>query len=166
MVLLRDNPVNTYNSIITIDPSYRNRMFSVRDIFDRAASKIFAYFDDIDNTLQKKWIPPTEYQIRTLLEFTDKFDLEKDNVVFGCFAGISRSSACAYSYMCQKTGDPQSSLSVLDWRHHYPNKLVVELASNVLNLPLMNDAILSWKEKIKWKQQQLPIMGMGDYGEQ
>lgn len=80
--------------------------------------------------------------IKQALEFAE----DKKELIVACQAGISRSSAIAYSIKTKEVG-PISALEILDPYTHQPNSLVIKLASKILNQPDMVELINIWKNK-------------------
>ena len=79
---------------------------------------------------------PTKDDVMSALKFAE----DKEDLVICCHAGISRSSATAYTITTQRT-NPQDALSVLTLGRHFPNQLIVKHGSVILQKPEMMELI-------------------------
>lgn len=122
--------------------------------------KVFL-FHDIDVPKEKlskrfkDFIPPSVDIIQEIFNFVDILP-ESCNIVVNCFAGVSRSSAVAYSIYCKDLGEGneeeamRKTLISAPLRGIWPNDLVVKYADQILNrngkmISAMND----WKKTFK-----------------
>lgn len=84
--------------------------------------------------------PAQPHHIQKAIEF----GRNKEKLLVCCQAGVSRSSALAYSIKTTEVG-PKEALSILDQQIHMPNGLIIKYASNILNQPDMVDIVDTWK---------------------
>ena len=87
-------------------------------------------------------IPPVESQIQEALDFAQG----KSRLIVSCRAGISRSSGTAYVIKAAEVG-PKEALGILAEGRHFPNDLVIEHGSKLLNNSEMCGIIGEWKWK-------------------
>ena len=96
------------------------------------ASLHLAFFDDV--SMEAPW-GPSEQDIRMILAFGERLGPE-DRLLVHCLAGVSRSSACAFSLACQCTdpGDEARVLALLRANRPFimPNTLIVRYADALL----------------------------------
>ena len=96
------------------------------------ASLHLAFFDDIS---METPYGPSEQDIRMILEFGKRLG-PQDRLLVHCLAGVSRSSACAFSLACQCTdpGDAARVLALLRANRPFimPNTLIVRYADALL----------------------------------
>ncbi|WP_366535685.1 hypothetical protein, partial [Streptococcus pneumoniae] len=71
---------------------------------------------------------------------------DKENIMFACHMGISRSSAMAYVCACNEF-DPEDAIGVLKLGYHTPNQLIVKLGSEILENKKVWLTYLEWLEK-------------------
>lgn len=86
------------------------------------------------------YILPTKTHILSAVNWC----ADKTNVIIACESGIRRSPAMAYIIGCIYNGGPKEAIKILDRRIHYPNDLMIQLASWALE----NDNI--WDTYIEW----------------
>lgn len=104
------------------------------------ARKLRLWFDDIDRPGHPWYIPPSEEHVADLLRFGEQID--HGQVLVHCAAGISRSTASAFTLLTQALG-PGSEMEAL--QHVYdirsptpngdtihPNALLVQIADDLL----------------------------------
>lgn len=116
-----------------------NRKEHATDDIVRAAKDIRVIcFDDIDCPLND-YVMPSRKSIETVLNFTNNLD----KVVFSCCNGISRSSALAYVSKCQ-CQPPEQAINIMRHNTHYPNKIVIKLASEILEYPKIYEVYQAW----------------------
>jgi predicted protein tyrosine phosphatase len=81
------------------------------------------------------FVPPREYDAELLLKFLEAWD-RKDPILIHCWAGISRSTASAFTAMCM--AKPGADEAELAWRLRdasptaTPNRLLVSFADKLL----------------------------------
>jgi len=105
------------------------------DIIDNAGLKnlLVVQFDDIVDYLPgRNETPPSEENIRTILEWAKQKMAENNNgFIVHCTAGISRSSAVAI--LVNYLHDPENALKIINPILHSPNEKVLELGDKILN---------------------------------
>ena len=99
-------------------------------------------FDDIVFEGKKLLKAPSKEDISKALEWTKS----KDNVLFSCHAGVSRSSAMAYVCACQEFHH-EDAIKMLIPMEHYPNYRIVTLGSEIIKNKDMLEAFKQWLEK-------------------
>jgi predicted protein tyrosine phosphatase len=101
-------------------PGARHLRLGVNDIVDPAAGTA----------------PPAREHIQRLLEFSRGWDAQKP-MVLHCWAGISRSMACAFTILCDRLGPDREIEIARAMRarapHAQPNRLLVSHADAILN---------------------------------
>lgn len=85
-----------------------------------------------DTILSEHKDAPRVYDIVQIIDFCRG----KDDILFHCFGGISRSSASCYIVGCLDS-TPEESIKRLDIRLHYPNLLMIKYAAALLEKPEM-----------------------------
>jgi predicted protein tyrosine phosphatase len=132
--VLDGNPKEFDAIIITTEslPSY---------VPDLTKSYLHLKFDDVifDYGTHQK---PEKHHVKEALEWGKG----KENIVVACHAGVSRSSAIAYSLVCQEYG-PVEALKIFNPFHHSPNKRIVYLASKILKDESVWDHFVEWSTK-------------------
>ncbi len=93
--------------------------------------------------------PPNQTDIEKALDFAKG----RNDLIVTCQAGISRSSATAYVIQAAELG-AIDALNVLDLNIHFPNDLIIEHGSKILNNPELIDAMKKWKNKAEQFQIQ------------
>ena len=93
-------------------------------------------FHDVDWDMRPEYVPPTADHIDRLIAFVRECP-DDAPIVFHCFAGVARSTACAFTALCMRAHDrPEWELAVA-FRHVHPharpNTRVIELADRALN---------------------------------
>ncbi len=66
-----------------------------------------------------------------------KFAQGAKNVAVHCTAGVSRSSAMAFLIECQRTGDPDKAMEVLNLLLHFPNMTAIKVGQEILKMNLV-----------------------------
>lgn len=89
---------------------------------------IFSLFDDVINPDLNR--APTLEHVENCI----KWGLDKEDLLVSCAAGVSRSASIAYLIECAFSGDPEASTSVLDYRKHRPNQLILCYGNKILNM--------------------------------
>jgi predicted protein tyrosine phosphatase len=89
--------------------------------------------DDISEPLPDALLPG-EKDVASLIEFLGGWQPHAGSVLIHCFAGISRSTACALIAHVMQTRDPERSTSALASAspHARPNRRIVALADQIL----------------------------------
>lgn len=83
--------------------------------------------------------PPNFDDMVKLKEFTNAThsdDILNGDIIFSCYGGVSRSSACAYVTLARKIGAARA-IQFLDKDKHFPNQLIIGLATIVYQDPLI-----------------------------
>lgn len=76
----------------------------------------------------------TKEDIQKALDYAE----DKEALIVACAAGISRSSATAYT-IARKHTDKEEAIKILDPNIHWPNPHVLGLGGKILNLPLAEE---------------------------
>jgi predicted protein tyrosine phosphatase len=84
----------------------------------------------------------TKDDIKKALEYAD----DKEAIIVACAAGISRSSATAYT-IARKNESVTDSMKILDVEKHWPNPHVLNLGGEILGLPLAEEIRLAGFER-------------------
>lgn len=115
----------------------RNR---AKDLCDNAEKGIkFAksheilYFDDYVKPTIGRTLA-TKEDINKALKFAEG----KDDIIVACAAGISRSSAIAYT-IARTRASKEEALKIIDINKHWPNRHIISLAEEILKLPLAQE---------------------------
>jgi predicted protein tyrosine phosphatase len=98
-------------------------------------------FDDVVYSLGHTQ-PPEKSHVEQILTWCKG----KEDIVFACAAGISRSSASAYIAACQEC-EVEEAIGVLDPNKHQPNKRIVYLGAKILDDPSIWDTFVKWSKK-------------------
>lgn len=112
-----------------------------------------AFFDDVIAESADA-VPPRQEQVRELLEFGRSLTAQ-DSLLVHCLAGISRSSASAFSIACQLAGQGLET-TVLDGlvkRHPSirPNVRITGMADTLLGRNgAMLDAVAAHLKRVSW----------------
>ena len=101
-------------------------------IFGREGQSIRYYMDDCGEG-EHDWQAPEKHQVQHAIEWATG----RDRLISACHAGISRSSAIAYAIAASRVG-AERALVLIDPHKHWPNRLIVRHASEILGLPEMN----------------------------
>ncbi|OWK38717.1 hypothetical protein [Fimbriiglobus ruber] len=104
-----------------------------------ARSFHFLRFDDIEEPRSGKQLPS-----RMLIEQGLDFAKGKDKLLVSCRAGQGRSVAMAYVIHSRESGAAAAS-PLLDPTRHRPNRLVVEIGSQLLGTPAVLDHFDAWR---------------------
>lgn len=100
--------------------------YAVKELTSIAENCLCLIFDDSEfNHVGREIV--SEHHIAEALEWAQ----DKPDIVVACRAGISRSSALAYIIECTRV-EPEKALDVLDLNEHQPNRLVVQVGSDLL----------------------------------
>ena len=121
-------------NLISIRDSNDNPLY---DIIDNAGLKnlLAITFDDLTDWVDRVERPPTEDDIKTILEWAKQKMTENSNdFIVQCTAGISRSSAVAI--LVQYLQDPTKALKVINPILHSPNEKILEIGDKLLNSKL------------------------------
>lgn len=113
----------------------------LQEVKDHAKSWFHIPADDIDYYGLRNYFPPTAKNVKDALAWSEG----KTELIVACHAGISRSSATAYLIAARVMG-AKDALSILEENHHWPNRLIVYLGSNLLK----NGQI--WYEYVNWQK--------------
>lgn len=76
----------------------------------------------------------TKEDIKKALEYAE----DKETLIVACAAGISRSSATAYT-IARKNSSVSEAMSILNKEVHWPNPHVLNLGGEILGLPLAKE---------------------------
>lgn len=103
---LNDLDLSRFTHVISIwDPLASGQSKHERQFRSRLKKSVqvhFAYFDDIVSPLPNRQVPSLE-QVRKILSFGAALPRQA-SLLIHCHAGISRSTAVAYSILCQSAG--------------------------------------------------------------
>ena len=90
---------------------------------------------------------PSRENVQKALDFS----ANREKLIITCQAGVSRSSAISYIIKASEVG-AEDALKMLSSCTHYPNNIIIEHGSKILNLPEMNNLIREWKSKADFLQ--------------
>lgn len=132
---LRDLNHADFTHVVSIWGAYAPRIVASRLDAMFPKSKIHvAFFDDVLEGTTESGAPSSEH-VRDILSFGSSLTA-KDSLLVQCLAGISRSSASAYSIACQLAGagHEQEILERLVRKHPgiRPNPRIVRMADEIL----------------------------------
>ncbi len=115
---------------------------------DKCKDMIVANFDDVVDSKDYRYNPPTIEDVRRILDWTDG----KNDILVHCYAGISRSSAIAYLIEAKRTS-VKEAIKILNWYLHWPNELILQHGAKILNDQEVINAIRDWEfvERLKRK---------------
>ena len=112
-------------------------------IITHAKNKLRLVFDDIDCPLTP-YVMPNFVDVRLALDFSPG----KERLLVTCHSGMTRAAAIAYAIKCQECGDPKTAITILNNNHHYPNRMVVKLAAQILSNPLILKTYEEWVKPV------------------
>ena len=79
-------------------------------------------------------VPPATCHVVEALAWSEG----KENILVHCFAGVSRSPALAYIIACKRM-EPEEAMKILDYKLHFPNRMIVQIGAKVLQNPAIWD---------------------------
>lgn len=112
-------------SVMT-DPGSNRPPYGVRSFRGRRSH---VAFDDIGHG--EDGVPPTRDDVEKIIRFART--LSDGPIVIHCTAGVSRSAAAAVIVRAARGEDPFRDI---DWTTHWPNRLMLELADEILGTSL------------------------------
>ncbi len=104
-----------------------------------AQSYCYLRFDDIEEACTNKELP-TKSMIKLGLNFAHG----KDKLLVICRAGQGRSVGLAYLISCQRLG-VQEAIKILDPTRHKPNRLVITIGDQLLEVPNVLAQFDEWR---------------------
>jgi predicted protein tyrosine phosphatase len=111
-------------------------------VVENALEWLHMPIDDLDHYNYKINIAAKAEDVKKFLGFAKG----RKELLVACAAGISRSSATAYAIMAQEHGLTEA-LSVLKVGVHWPNRLIVFMAAEVLGDLNIWDKYVKWMRK-------------------
>lgn len=127
-----------FSHVISIwDPVWMERGNHIEKLRGKLAPEAkthFTYMHDISTPTDEQVVPTAE-KIAAILEFGRSLT-EADNLLVHCWAGVSRSTAVAYSLLCSlsQPGEEKKCLSTMreSRPQAMPNELIISLADDIL----------------------------------
>ena len=106
-------------------------------------------FDDVSKLSHLKktyWDEPTKRHVEQSMLWSH--DMKSGgNWLFCCAAGVSRSSATAYTSLCGAGFSPEEASRVWDPNKSWPNEIIVYYASEILCNPEVYAVMEAWKKE-------------------
>lgn len=128
-----------FSHVISIwDPVWIDRGTHIEKLRGKLAPEAkthFTYMHDIAKATDEQVLPTAE-KIADILEF-GRGITDADNLLVHCWAGISRSTAVAYSLLCSlsRPGEEKTCLAAMKESRPQamPNELIISLADDLLD---------------------------------
>ncbi|GAT34435.1 dual specificity phosphatase [Terrimicrobium sacchariphilum] len=131
--------LSNFSHVISIwDPVWMERGNHIEKLRARLtpeAKTHFTYMHDISAPTDEQVVPTAE-KIAEILEFGREIT-DSDNLLVHCWAGVSRSTAVAYSLLCSlsQPGEEKKCLTTMreSRPQAMPNELIISLADDLLD---------------------------------
>lgn len=145
--LLEADPPQSHHLIFITSPDDPFALKGTAGLSAIAKSFLMLGFHDISFE-SHDYVGPSQDDVATALKFAEG----KEDLVICCHAGISRSSATAYTIATQRS-TPQEALNVLDIKKHFPNRLIIKHGSVILQKPEMVELIQDFHRRANESQE-------------
>lgn len=146
--LLEADPPQSHHLIFISSPDDPFALKGTVDLPVLAKSFLLLGFHDISFE-SNDHVGPSQNDVMTALKFAEG----KEDLVICCHAGISRSSATAYTISSHRTS-PKEALDILDINRHFPNLLIVKHGSVILDKPEMVELIQDFHKRAHEAQEK------------
>ena len=132
--LLESDP-QLWDAIVILDSNLRESEF----VENHTRNNLFLRFDDVTTTTHGKRSPTVE-DVKLAIQFaTDSACL-----MVCCRAGQSRSVAIAFSIAFHTLG-ADAAIELLNPKRHSPNSLIIDLASSIIDDPMLATTFHNWQ---------------------
>ncbi len=122
--------------------------YLIKSIKNNAKDLLIMEFDDVEldsPEVRERYDPPQKSHVEQALAFSKG----KGDIAVACRAGVSRSSAIAYTILTTKVG-AEKALECLKMGHHRPNRLMVRYAEEILGETEMVKLTEPFREYLNW----------------
>lgn len=90
---------------------------------------LFSDITVLDEDYDGKVVYPTKQHVKDILDFAG----DKESVTVHCYAGVSRSSACAYLIAYNRCRNAYKAIQLLNHKYHHPNILLCQFGAELFN---------------------------------
>jgi predicted protein tyrosine phosphatase len=134
---LLESETGEWHTLAVLDSGKKATNF----VAEHARSYCYLRFDDIEEPRTNKELPS-----KTMIELGLNFAHGKDKLLISCRAGQGRSVGLAYLISCREHG-VQEAIKILNPTRHKPNRLVITIGDQLLNVPNVLTQFDEWRRR-------------------